>query len=317
MFNKSNIPNLITGGRIVFFLADLVAINYTYRTHENLHILFCVLGAVIYAMDWLDGFVARKYGWQSKFGAIFDPAGDKICAYSALAYLYSLGAFPLWALAIILFRDIVLSTIRLASLKHGFEFKTSQMGKLRTNIIGFGGAVIYLLHYWGEFYFIEVRIGFTHIVILTIMILTIFNIIKLPNRYMLKLFPRFTDKLGAVVTFVIAAAYPPYSIILSMIWITLYTLWDYGRAFKRETDNARNDVNLRNFLFKAGMYLILGIGATGFIIGMLKISLAISTIASTTTFSILLVGNVNILRLKQRATVKRLPAKQTTTSNTS
>jgi len=100
------------------------------------------------------------------------------------------------SMAIILFRDIVLSTIRLARVKYGFTFKTSQMGKLRTNIIG-------------------------------ITLFTIFNIVKLPNQFMLKNFPRFIDKAGAVITFIIAAIYPPYSIIIAMIWITGYTLWDY------------------------------------------------------------------------------------------
>jgi len=314
MFNRKNIPNLITGGRIVLFLLDLIAINYTYKTHESLHVFFCVLGGIIYALDWMDGFVARKYGWQSKFGAIFDPAGDKICAYSMLAYLYTLGAFPLWALTIILFRDIVLSTIRLASLKYSFNFKTSQMGKLRTNIIGFGGAIIYVLHYWGEFYFIKIKIGVTHVVILMITSLIIFNIAKLPNKYILKLFPRFVDKLGAVVTFVIAAVNPPYSIIFSMIWITLYTLWDYGRAFRYEVNKETNKAHVKKFLLIATIYSIVGICITGLVIGLLKVSLIASITVSNLIFTLLLVGNFNLAK-KTKRILRKLASTQTTTSS--
>jgi phosphatidylglycerophosphate synthase len=300
IFAKSNIPNFITGGRIFLFLLVLWAISYTYRTHEGLHLLFCVLGGIIYALDWLDGYVARKYGWQSPFGAIFDPAGDKI-----VAYIYALGIFPIWALAIILFRDIVLSTIRLASLKHGFEFKTSQMGKLRTNILGFGGGVIYALHCWGDyFYFVEFKFGLSHAIIVAITAMTIFNIVKLPNQYMLKLFPRFMDKLGAVVTFVIAAVYPPYSIILSMVWITGYTLWDYGRSFKHEVDKARDTANVRRFLSRFVMYSIMGLLLTGLIIGMLKISTILSIITANAVFTILLIQNFNMIKFKER--IRRL-----------
>lgn len=315
LFNKSNIPNFITGSRIILFLADLLAIQYTYRVHEGLHLFLCILGAVIYFFDWLDGYVARKFGWQSKFGAIFDPAGDKIVAYSTLAYFYALGIFPLWALAIILFRDVVLSTIRLASVKHDFTFKTSQMGKLRTNIIGFGGGIIYLLHYWGEYYFIEVRVGFSHLIILAITVFTLFNIIKLPDRYMLKIFPRFIDKLGAVVTFVIAAVYPPKSIIYSMIWITVYTLWDYGRAFKYEVDKTEDEAHVKRFLNKVGLYTLLGVCMTSLVIGMLKVNLYYSVLAANAVFIVLLIQNFSLLKLKR---IPKLQSqKQTSISNSS
>lgn len=304
-FSKSNIPNLITGARIVLFLLTLFAIKYTYRHNEPLHIVFSISSVVIYSLDWLDGYVARKYGWESSFGAIFDPAGDKICAYSMLAYFYSIGIFPIWALAIILFRDIVLSTIRLASVKHGFTFKTSQMGKLRTNIIGFGGGILYLLHYWGEYYFIEVNIGISHIIIIGIMLFTIFNIVKLPNQFMLKIFPRFTDKVGAVITFIIAAIYPPYSIIIAMIWITGYTLWDYGKAFMHE--------NVQKFIPKAVIYCCIGIGMTVLVIGLLTISIYASVFIAICIFILLLMQNQNVTNAK----IVTLPPKQTTTSNMS
>ncbi|MBD3156915.1 hypothetical protein GF369_03740 [Candidatus Peregrinibacteria bacterium] len=314
-FSRSNIPNVITGSRIILFLLTLFAINYTYHTNEPLHAAFSIIGAVLYGLDWLDGYVARKYGWESSFGAIFDPAGDKICAYSMLAYFYSIGIFPLWALAIILFRDIVLSTIRLASVKYGFTFKTSQMGKLRTNIIGFGGGMLYLLHYWGEYYFIEVDIGISHVVMIGITLFTIFNIVKLPNQFMLKIFPRFTDKVGAVITFIIAAIYPPYSIIIAMIWITAYTLWDYGRAFMHEVEKklAVDRKNVQKFIPKAIAYCCIGIGMTAVILGLLTVSIYASILIAMGIFIALLMQNQNVAN----AQLVTIPHKQTTTSNTS
>lgn len=293
----------------------LLAIDYTARRHEGWHTFFFFIGAIIYCLDWLDGFVARKFGWQSKFGAIFDPAGDKIVAYSFLGYLYALGVFPLWALTIILFRDIVLSFMRLASLKHELEFKTSPLGKLRTNVLGFGGGFIYVLYYWGEYYFIEIQFGLSHAILVALAAFTVFNIFESPKKYLLKLYPRFVDKLGAVITFIIAAAYPPYSIVLSMAWITGYTLWDYGRAFKRETDRKKDEENTKKFMNTSIGYSLLGIFLTIIVIGLLKVNLIYSILAATTAFIILVIGKFSLIRLKRPP--KLQPQTSTTTSNSS
>ncbi len=69
LFSKPNIPNFITGGRILLFLLALLAIHYTSRKHEVYHGIFFGFGGLIYMLDWLDGYVARTFGWQSKFGA--------------------------------------------------------------------------------------------------------------------------------------------------------------------------------------------------------------------------------------------------------
>ncbi|MBA4336769.1 hypothetical protein C0416_03275 [bacterium] len=300
-FKKESTPNYITGGRIVLFMLTLLSLWLTYRTNEVLHLTFCILGGIIYALDGLDGWVARTFKWQSPFGEIFDPAGDKIVAYSMLAYFQMLDIFPIWALAIILFRDIVLSTIRLASLKYHFEFKTSKMGKLRTNIIGFGGAILYILHYWGDYiFFVELKGGLVHTMLIVLMLLTITNMVEFPGKFMLKIFPRFIDKLGAVITFVIAAAYPPRSIAYSMVWITLYTLWDYGKAFKHEVDKARseNRTDVKKFLYSFALYLLMGLVLTLAIIGLLEVSTLASIIAANVIFAILLVQNFSMLKAK-------------------
>jgi CDP-diacylglycerol--glycerol-3-phosphate 3-phosphatidyltransferase len=314
-FSKPNIPNFITGGRIILFLLALLAMGYTSKTYEGWHGFFFALGAVIYLLDWLDGRVARKYGWQSKFGAIFDPAGDKMVAYSFIAYLYTLGIFPIWALAIILFRDVILSTMRLASLKYDFEFETSPMGKLRTNILGFGGAIIYALYYWGDLYFIEIKFGLSNAVLVVLLIFVTLNMFRFPKDFILRMYPRKVDKIGAWVTFIIAAVWPPYSIILSMVWITVFTLCDYGIAFKREVDKKKNEENLKKFLNTSVGYSLLGIILTGVVIGLLQIGLVYSILAATAVFISLVIGKLSLIRLKRVPKLK--PQTQTTTSNSS
>lgn len=86
--------------------------------------------------DFFDGFLARRYDWKTKAGAIVDPIADKtllICVYGALWWA---GAIPGWLLGLVWGRDLLIlamagfallfTTIR--------EFPPSVWGKLSTDI---------------------------------------------------------------------------------------------------------------------------------------------------------------------------------------
>lgn len=64
--------------------------------------------------DILDGRIARKRNQVSSFGAILDPIADKAFIGTALIGLSILGKIPWWVTAIILFREIGITIIRLA-----------------------------------------------------------------------------------------------------------------------------------------------------------------------------------------------------------
>ena len=64
--------------------------------------------------DILDGRIARKRNQVSSFGAILDPIADKAFIGTALIGLSILGKIPWWITAIILFREIGITIIRLA-----------------------------------------------------------------------------------------------------------------------------------------------------------------------------------------------------------
>lgn len=96
--------------------------------------------------DWYDGWYARRYGFKTRWGQFIDPLADKILTSAAFIGFYLMkqkdpGFFgssepvPLVALvAVILFRDIVLTVARSVQELRGKEFKTSMVSKTKTFI---------------------------------------------------------------------------------------------------------------------------------------------------------------------------------------
>ena len=61
---------------------------------------FKVAAAAVYAVasftDFLDGFIARKYGLISNMGKILDPVGDKLMTLAVLTCITVDGVIPVW-----------------------------------------------------------------------------------------------------------------------------------------------------------------------------------------------------------------------------
>lgn len=96
--------------------------------------------------DWYDGWYARKYGFKTRWGQFIDPLADKILTSAAFIGFYLLKKndpsflgtsepVPVVVLiAIIIFRDIVLTTVRSLQELRGREFRTSMISKTKTFI---------------------------------------------------------------------------------------------------------------------------------------------------------------------------------------
>ena len=58
--------------------------------------------------DGLDGFLARRYGWTTRLGSILDPLGDKLLMTATYFVLGWLTHLPLWLVAVVIGRDVVI-----------------------------------------------------------------------------------------------------------------------------------------------------------------------------------------------------------------
>ena len=110
--------NIITLGRIimVFFIILLFQMDFYFR------ILAVFLTIVVIYLDSLDGYVARKLGVASDFGAIFDITGDRIVEHIYLIFYSAMGILSFWVPLIFVTRSFLVDTLR--SVAYSREGKT-------------------------------------------------------------------------------------------------------------------------------------------------------------------------------------------------
>ncbi len=123
-----DIPNLICLFRILLVLPIVVLLlrgNYAIAL-----ILFLVAGA----SDGLDGYLARHFDWRSRLGAILDPLADKLLMVCSYATLGLIGLLPLWLVALVLLRDVVIISGALAYHRYcgGVEMEPTRISKANT-----------------------------------------------------------------------------------------------------------------------------------------------------------------------------------------
>jgi len=96
-----------------------------------------VLGA-LGATDWVDGYVARRFNQISAFGAIFDPAVDRVLFIVGLVALGIDGAVPWLVAVLILTREVGIGLLMVIATAFGMErFSVTHLGKWATFILMF------------------------------------------------------------------------------------------------------------------------------------------------------------------------------------
>jgi len=89
------------------------------------------LGSLIAMTDFVDGFLARKYG-PTKLGGLMDPIADKV--FIAVVFLppMHLGWFPAWPIAVMFMRELLVTALRTAYELRGISLRTSYLAKVKT-----------------------------------------------------------------------------------------------------------------------------------------------------------------------------------------
>lgn len=127
------IPNWITLLRII--LIPVFVIIY-YLPYHWAYIASATIFVVAAITDWLDGYLARKLGQMTPFGAFFDPVADKLIVMAALVMLVEEHNTPWLSIpaAIIIGREIVISALRewMAELGKRASVAVNVIGKYKT-----------------------------------------------------------------------------------------------------------------------------------------------------------------------------------------
>lgn len=140
--NLVYLPNVITVARALLVVPLVCALLG--QQFEMALLLFAVAGFT----DGLDGFLARRYGWYTEFGAFLDPLADKILLVSTFLCLTILGVFPIWFTALVIARDIIIfsGAVAYRILIGPFSAHPNWLGKLCTFAqIGLGVITVFQL----------------------------------------------------------------------------------------------------------------------------------------------------------------------------
>ncbi len=108
-----NLPNILTLLRLL--AAPGVAIMFLYFARPWADWFALVLFVVAATTDWIDGYLARAWNQQTKFGAMLDPIADKAMVVIALLVICGFSGMDPWILlpaTLIMFRETFVSGLR-------------------------------------------------------------------------------------------------------------------------------------------------------------------------------------------------------------
>ncbi len=122
-------PNQLTVLRIL--LAPLfVALLFSADPVSRQLAIFVFFLALL--SDWYDGWVARRWGYVTRWGTFLDPLADKIVTSAAFISFIYLNLVPAWTVWAIVSRDIVVTLLRSYAEYKGKQFDTSKFAKTKT-----------------------------------------------------------------------------------------------------------------------------------------------------------------------------------------
>ena len=119
------IPNVITSLRLLLAIPICISI---YQGNELLALLLFIFAGI---SDGFDGYLARRFTWESEFGKLLDPLADKCLILSTLLALAYVQLLPIWLVSILLVRDAlaVMGSMLYLMLFEGRSSESNRWGK--------------------------------------------------------------------------------------------------------------------------------------------------------------------------------------------
>ena len=124
-----NLPNKLTVMRIILVPFMVASMLIEFPSH------YLVAGLIFGAAsltDYFDGKIARERNLITNFGKFADPIADKILVVSALVCFLAKGLCDPIIILIVLFREFVVTSIRLSAASNGTVVAANMWGKVKT-----------------------------------------------------------------------------------------------------------------------------------------------------------------------------------------
>lgn len=125
------LPNILSSIRIV--LAPVFLLLYV-QDEVVWRALSVGVFAVAVVTDFFDGYIARLYSAETEYGVFLDPLADKFLTFAGFICLpfIDTGQFPWWAVAIIVFRDVMVTAMRILADYRNISMDTRLTAKFKT-----------------------------------------------------------------------------------------------------------------------------------------------------------------------------------------
>lgn len=104
-----NAPNQLTLLRVLLTPVFAFFILSDSPLYKQLSLAIFIIAALT---DWYDGWIARRFGYISRWGKFLDPLADKILTSAAFLVFVSLGLIDAWMAWTVIVRDFLITGLR-------------------------------------------------------------------------------------------------------------------------------------------------------------------------------------------------------------
>lgn len=125
-----NWANRLTVSRLGLTILFVIALNSQWGFGRTAALLLFAIAGIT---DYVDGEIARRYGFITDFGKLMDPLVDKVMIAAAFISLVPLNAIPAWAATIVVARDFLITGLRLMAATKGLVLPAERLGKHKTS----------------------------------------------------------------------------------------------------------------------------------------------------------------------------------------
>jgi CDP-diacylglycerol--glycerol-3-phosphate 3-phosphatidyltransferase len=173
-----NLSNKLTLFRIgAIPLVALLLLFFPGRWPSFVAALIFLLAAI---SDALDGYWARRRNTVSNVGKLLDPLADKLLVCTALIMLVPLGRVEAWIVAVIIGREMAVTTLRGVAGAEGVIIAANRLGKFK-NLAQLSATNVLILHY--SYFSLNIHLLGT-ILIWIALVLTIWSGVHYFARYL-------------------------------------------------------------------------------------------------------------------------------------
>ncbi len=130
-----NLPNKLTLSRVIaipFVMAGLLVEFENPSLNITAKYFALIVFVIATITDLYDGKIARKLKIVTPFGSFFDPIADKLLVSSVMICFVEMRILPAWIVSLIIFREFLISGLRIIGVRAGVDIPAGSLGKQKT-----------------------------------------------------------------------------------------------------------------------------------------------------------------------------------------